>query len=96
MIAYMSAWKEGEGMSLEAQAAVGGTLSTRVSTVRELLSKAAERGLTASESIMLKGELARIEARVAAVNARIGTTVVELGPFARMADQAGASAALAV
>jgi len=68
----------------------------KVSAIRELLAKAGRDGLTSSEAIELKGELARLQARVAAVNARFGRTVVELGPSARSAVRPGASAAMAV
>ncbi len=83
-------------MSPEAQTVAKNARAGKVSVVRELLEKADREGLSASESILLKGELARLKARIAAVNARCGMKVVELGPFAGKADQAGASPALAV
>lgn len=69
----------------------GRRLEIRV--VRSLLAKAEAQELLPVERILLRGEFARLDARVASINARFGRTVVEAGPFVRALDAAGAAAA---
>ena len=57
----------------------------RVSHARALLAQAVETGLTPAETILLRGELACLAARVARVNARAGREVVTLSRLSRVA-----------
>ena len=57
----------------------------RISRTRGVLEKAVSEGLSSSESIMLKGDLACLSARVARVNARVGRDVVALSAYALLA-----------
>ena len=61
--------------------------------VRSLLAKAEGGELLPVEQILLRGEFARLDARIASINARMGRTVVEVGPCAGALDEAGAAAA---
>ncbi len=70
----------------------GGGQQTSISSVRHLMEKAHNGGLTASESVCLKAALERIEARAAALNARFGRNVVETSPAVRVFGTADAHA----
>lgn len=60
----------------------------RVAHVRAMLGKCESVGLTPSETIMLRGEVAGLAAKIARVNARIGRDAVSLSSFARNAGAA--------
>jgi hypothetical protein len=66
----------------------------RIGRMRGLLEKSVTAGLTTSESIMLKGEIASLAAKVARVNALAGRDVVSLGAYARVAKDAGVAVAV--
>jgi hypothetical protein len=83
-------------MTRDAKAAFETRKRSRVSGVRALLAKAEVGVLTQAETIFLKGELARLQSKAAAVNAKVGRKVIELGSFARIFSETGASAAAAV
>ena len=68
----------------------------KVSETRALLEKASRRGLTASETIMLSGDLARIRSRIARVNARAGRKVAELSSYAGLEQRVSSSRAVAL
>ena len=68
----------------------------RMSRVRLLLGKAAAGGLSGGERILLKGELARIEALVARVNTLTGGEAVKVGPYAGLLVERRASAVAAL
>jgi hypothetical protein len=61
----------------------------RVAHVRTMLGKSESVGLTPSETIILRGEVASLAARIARANARIGRDAVSLSSFAK---NAGATA----
>ena len=66
----------------------------RVARMRGLIEKSVTTGLSTSESIMLKGEIAALSAKIARVNALAGRDVVSLGAYARVARDAGAAVAV--
>jgi hypothetical protein len=66
----------------------------RVARMRGLLEKSVATGLSTSESIVLKGEIASLSARIARVNALVGRDVVSLGAYARVARDANATVAV--
>jgi hypothetical protein len=70
--------------------------ATRTAQTQALLSKAVSTGLTAPEASYLNGELSRLAASIARVNARAGRQVVEMSPYAKVARDAGASAVMTV
>ena len=66
----------------------------RMGRTRAMLEKAVGEGMSPSESIMLKGDLACLAARIAKVNARVGREVVSLSPYARLAKDPAAAIAV--
>lgn len=69
---------------------------SKMRCIRALLRKAVAEGLTSSEQAFLEGEAARLESKVAGVNARVGREVVGLGPYFRMIREASSRAAVAL
>jgi hypothetical protein len=66
----------------------------RIARMRGLIEKSVTTGLSTSESIMLKGEIASLSARIARVNGLVGRDVVSLGAYARVAKDANAAVAV--
>jgi hypothetical protein len=71
-------------------------MATRTAQTQALLGKALSAGLTAPESSYLNGELSRLAAAIARVNARAGRQAVEMSPYAKVARDAGTSAVMTV
>ena len=68
----------------------------QMSRMRSLLAKAVTEGLTPSERIYLKGDIARLNERIAKVNDRIGGEVATVSPYVKIARDVNASAQLVV
>ncbi len=83
-------------MGVEVQVGTKRGNRRKMSEIRVLLEKAGRGGLTPTESIFLRGEIARLESRVATVNSRVGREVVQIGPYARLIAQTGSSPAIAL